>query len=49
MKTIQLLKVCGKCLCNSCLNKMCKESICFVCEMSYPLEKCEGYKGDKKE
>ena len=48
MTTKQILKVCKDCKCNSCLNKQCKESVCFVCEMSYPIEECQGYVSEDK-
>jgi len=47
MKTKQLLKFCEKCLCNTCGNTDCKESMCFICEMEFPIEECEGYKGEE--
>jgi len=43
---ITTLKVCDRCLCNSCNDKKCREQVCEVCELEeYPIENCNGYVG----
>ena len=45
MKTI--LKVCDKCLCNTCNDIGCKELECSTCDLKYSKEKCGGYKNNE--
>jgi len=47
MKTKQILKVCDRCLCNSCNDTGCKDLACSICNLEYPTEDCEGYKSDE--
>ena len=47
MKTI--LKVCDKCLCNTCNDTGCKNLSCSICNLEYPIEKYEGHKGDNEQ
>ena len=47
MKTTQILKACKNCLCNTCGNTVCKESVCYVCEMTYPIDRCKGFRGEE--
>jgi len=41
MKTI--LKVCDKCLCNTCNDIGCKKLACSNCNLEYPIEHCKGF------
>ena len=45
MKTI--LKVCDRCLCNTCNDNGCRELECSTCDLEYPKERCEGHKNDE--
>jgi len=44
MKTKQILKVCNRCLCNSCNDTGCERLACSNCNLEDPTEDCEGYK-----
>jgi len=45
MKTT--LKVCDKCLCNTCDDTGCRNLECSNCDSEYPKEKCEGHKNNE--
>ena len=45
MKTKQILKVCDKCLCNTCIDENCRDLACSNCNLEDPTEDCEGYRG----
>ena len=47
MKIKQILKVCDRCLCNTCNDIGCMELECSTCDKKYPIEKCEGHRGEK--
>jgi len=37
------LKICDRCLCNTCGNSSCRERICSICNLEYPTTDCIGY------
>lgn len=41
------LKICDKCLCNSCGDTGCKGLACSICNLEDPTEDCEGYKNNE--
>ena len=45
MKTT--LKVCDRCLCNTCNDIGCKELECSTCDLEYPKEKCGGHRSEE--
>ena len=41
---ITTLKVCDKCLCNTCSDIGCRKQVCEVCDLEkYPIGDCKGY------
>jgi len=43
MKIKQILKVCDRCLCNTCDDTGCKNLECSTCDLEYPMKNCKGY------